>query len=474
MVLGAIIPDRLDLLDKAMTQITEGHFSDPSHRAIYKMLERYASITGAVLRRDALVDSLTNVPQAKAAVVLETYDTLDAAVHDEADFRWAIKQLRELAAEKATKEALVEAQTILTQGLDVGGTQLQGHVDARTALLSSLAQIDKDLALQDAPEGAIQDEYQQLLDDYDERKRLRMMGLGDGIRFGIPALDAVIGGYHNGELNLLAGASSSGKSSACVALAWHAAVMQGKNVVFSTTETLRPQIIRKLIARHSKMEQFGIPEGLNTRNLKDGTLSETEEIKRRDVVQDLTRNTAYGKIYVMQVPRGGSLATIESKMTHINASMFQVDLGIIDSLNLLKPGIKRMSEREEFSYILREAKSFAATFDDGRGLPVISPWQTNRSGQTLASKSGAYKTDALSDTSEAEKSSDVIVSWWADDSSKRYTDMHAQVLKNRDGEKSEPIPLNIDYATCYVTERAVARMVRNTSSAPTDLHDLFN
>lgn len=475
MVLAAIIPNRLDLLDKAIQQLTGGHFTDPTLRVIYSILDRYASVTGAVLRRDALSDSLRDVPASQRVAILEMYDLLHDMDHDEADFRWALQQMRSHAAERATKDALVHANMILTTGVEEQGQELKGHQAARESLLASFAAIDRELALQESPEGAIQAEYQKILDDYDERKKLRLMGRGEGIRFGVPSLDEVVGGYHNGELNLIAGSSGSGKSSMTVALSWHAAVMQGKNVVFATTETLREQIIRKFIARHSKMEQFNLPEGLNTRDLKFGTLNESEEIARKEVVHDLLTNPEYGKIYVLQVPRGGSLSTIESKMTHLNASQFRVDLGVIDYLALLRPGVKRGTEREEFSYIMREAKAFAATFDDGRGLPVISPWQTSRSGQSAATKTGSYSTSALSDTSEAEKSSDVIISIHADDSTQRYTDAKVQVLKNRDGETSEPIDITLDYATCYATERSVSRMTRSTGSATTmNLNDLFN
>lgn len=467
-VLAAIIPARADLLDKALMQLTENHFSDPTHRVLFQMLERYASVTGEVLRRDALVDGLRDVPAARVALITETYDALVEQSSDEADFRWSVLELRQRAAEKATGEALAEAQTILTSGLTVGYEELQGQADARARLLDRITSIDKELSLQDSPEGVLQNERQELLDDYEERKKLRLLGKGEGIRFGIPSLDEKTGGFHNGELNLVAGSSSSGKSSACVQLAWHAAVRQGKNVVFATTETLRPQIIRKLVARHAKLEQFGLPHGLNTKDLKAGTLTETEEIKRVEVINDLTTNPMHGKIYIMQVPRGASLSVIEAKTTHINASQFHVDLVVIDYLGLLHPGRARESERVELKNILKEAKQFATTFDDGRGVPVVSPWQTNREGQANASKAGAYSQAALAETAEAVNSSDVIISIHSTDSTQRYADLKAQVLKNRDGETSEPMPLTVDYATCYFSERSVARMnVRNTTDADT-------
>lgn len=475
-VLSAILQGRLDLLQRAMSTLTDGHFTTDPHRVLWKMLHKYAMVTGSILRREALVDSLDNAPAAQVGVILETYDYLAGLEKDEADFKWGILQVKESAAERAVKGAIAEAQAILGEGVEIGGTTKKGQQAARESLITSLATIDRDLSMEESPEGVIQEEYQEILDDYDERKKLKLMGLGEGIRYGVEDLDNALGGYHNGELNLIVGSSSSGKSSMAVALAWHAAISQNKNVVFATTETLRPQIIRKLVARHSKLEKFDIPAGLNTKDLKQGTLTEADEIKRREVVRDLTNNSAYGKIYLMQVPRGSTVASIETKMTHINNTMFPVELAVIDYLGLFNSGIYRSSEREEFNYIIREAKAMAATFNDGAGVPVISPWQINRSGQSAAAKSGSYKMTDLSDTSEAEKSSDTILSLWVDQTqTDRQVDIFAQVLKQRDGERSDPIPLAMDYATCYVTQRSVAQSTRQASSGQSlDLNSFFN
>lgn len=133
---------------------------------------------------------------------------------------------------------------------------------------------------------------------------------------------------------------------------------------------------------------------------------------------------------------------------------FPVDLLVIDYLALLRSERRRESDREELGSIIKAAKQLATTFDDGRGVPVISPWQVNRSSKEAAAKAGMYTTAALAETAEATNSSDVIVSLLEpEDNTSRFADLRAQVLKNRDGETHNSIPLMVDYATSMFRDK---------------------
>ena len=194
------------------------------------------------------------------ALYQETYDLLAVTVADEAAFKWSLDQIRELAAERSTGEALTQAMEILTRGLpDDRGEVRRGHTEARSHLLGRLAEIDTGLSMQDAPEGDMRAEGEEMLGDYAGRKAARASGRSPGINFGIAALDEKLNGLQNGELALLVAYTSEGKTSLVVQLAHHAAVEQGRNVVILTTETLRPQVRRRLIARHSCVDRFGVP-----------------------------------------------------------------------------------------------------------------------------------------------------------------------------------------------------------------------
>lgn len=205
-LLAAIIPDRRDLLDRALRHLGPAHFVDPIQRSMFQLLERYAEVTGAIFDRDKLSDLLRKhmADAGKVAQFEEVYDLLHDRQASEADFRWSLNQLRELAAERDTRAALIEGMEVLTKGAeDDRGEPLTGHLDARTRVLQRFAEIDRDLAMQEAPEGDVRDEAEDILADYAKVKAARATGRGLGVQFGIPALDNAIGGVNRGELALV-------------------------------------------------------------------------------------------------------------------------------------------------------------------------------------------------------------------------------------------------------------------------------
>lgn len=456
-LLAAIIPDRRDLLDRALRHLNPEHFPDAVLRNIFVMCTRYADVTGAILTREALGDLLNHAraDAGKIALYEEVYDLLVAARADEAAFRWSLEQIRELAAERATGAALTEGMEILTRGTTSDrGELLRGHTEARNHILQKFAEIDRDLSMQDAPEGDMRVEGDDMLADYAARKQARASGRTTGIDFGIPGLDARINGLQNGELALLVGYTSEGKTSLVVQLGWHAAVQQGRNVVILTTETLRKQVRRRLLARHSCMEHFGAGDGINSRDIKNGTLTREQEDQLQAVVADFTNNPAYGKAWIVQVPRAASMGYIESKLVRLGR-LFPIDLVIMDYLALLMPDRRRRDLREELGSILKSAKQLSTTINDGMGLPFVSPWQVSRAARREAERTGYYTSDALSETAEASNSADLIVSLLAPlDNDSRTAALRMQIMKNRDGERTNAIDVQVDYATSRFFERA--------------------
>lgn len=470
-VLSSILPNRRDLLEKAMRKLTPEHFADKSQKALFIMLERYADKTdGSVMPEKFLEDHLRDkVESGQTHLFVETYRLYAETSTEDAEFLWSLDQLRELVSEKETIGALTNAMEIVREGKETqGGVLLKGHSDARGYLLEAFVDIDRELTQQDAPEGDMMDEGNDILTDYLERKDAHLSGTSRGIEFGIPTLDSHIQGLQRGDLCLIAGYSSDGKTTLVTQLAWNAAIMQGKNVVFFTTETLRPQVRRKLIARHSTLPIFENPNGLNSRDLKGGTLSAPEEKMFKKVVTDYTSNPEYGRIYIAQVPRAATLASLEQRLIRIQRRM-QVDLVIMDYLGLLASEYRRNNVREELKQIIIDAKQVATTFQDGFGVPFVSPWQVSREARKQAESLGMYTTAGLSETAEATNSADVLVSMLApSDNTNRRAEVTMQVMKNRDGETANGLLVEVDYATATFAARGGSFQPAMTSVTDSD------
>ena len=316
-VLAAIIPGRMDLLDKAFKNLTEEHFPDPVQQNIFRLLHRYAGATNSVLPLKHLDDLISRKKDNSSFVILrETYQALAKQSVPESEFTWSMGQLREHYAETKTEEALVEARELL-KSADPEETGMTRHEAARQHLQEAMVAIERGMQMAASPEGLLNEEQDELLDDYSQRKAARESGKTNAIRFGIEELDRKTGGMQPGELVMSAAYSGEGKTTLTIQASWSAAVEQGKNVVFFSTETVREQIRRKIIARHSRLEKFGLPQGLNTRDLKNGTLSPEEEEIYEKVVDDFTNNPAYGRIYIVQVPRSASITSLDHQLRRL-------------------------------------------------------------------------------------------------------------------------------------------------------------
>jgi replicative DNA helicase len=455
-VLSAVLPARRDLLDKMLRSLTPAHFEDKVHETFFRILERYYGLTGGVLTKSALEDSLRNKDLGQQQLYSETYEYFETNSVGDDEFVWSVDQLRELATEREVGAALTEAMEILRVGVESrDGEMRRGQQAARDALAESMTVIDRELLVQDTPEGDIREEKTDILADYAERKHARESGQATGVNFGITELDARVGGMQNGELVISAAYSSDGKTTLCTQAAWSASFEQGKNVVFLTTETTRVQVRRKMVARHSMLPQFGIPQGINSDSLKKGTLTAQEEKILPDIVADMEKNPSYGKSILAQVPRGATISYIEQVLMRYQRQ-FDVDFAVMDYLALLSAGRNRSSSREELSGIMKDAKVMATSFADGRGLPFMSPWQVNRASREMAEKMGAYTTAALAETAESTNSADLIISLLAPTEKERRAELTMQILKNRDGETANGMLVEVDYATSYFRSKTGA------------------
>jgi replicative DNA helicase len=456
---------RKDLLELALHQLAPEHFADPQQGTVFLMMERFLENTGLVLPQSAVGDFFRNDLPGTALQYEEYYAALVAFQADPAMFGHHASQLRELAAQRMTGQALAGAMEILQRGAEQDKEWVQGHEAAREHALAKFAAVERSLRLQEAPEGDMRVEAMDIIADFNSRAEASRRGHGV-IHTGITELDdALGGGIQRSELVLIAAASSIGKSTICADWAWRTVVEQGKNVVIFTSETNRIQFRFKIIARHSRSVTYPewvqrFPNGLDTRDLRGGTLPREQYPYLQATVKNFADKPEHGRCYIAQVARGATMGTLEARLARISR-MFPVDLVIIDYLMLLRSDRKRQSRREELSEIVIAAKEMATAYMDGQGVPVISPWQMNRDGiKTAAQQRGYYVTEDLSETAEAANTPDIILGLMpdGDDTSKgRKTPLKLGTVKVRDGVRlRSQIPLTVDYATSYIAPRVVS------------------
>jgi replicative DNA helicase len=460
-VLGTILAyQSREALDFALRWLEPEHFPDAVQRNIWQIAERYLDQAGHVLTRSALEDVLRPQPPGTGLMYLQAFDALLTAAVEltpagQAQFRWSVQQLRELTAERLTGEALTRGMEILRRGVREGKEELSGHEDARRWLVTRCSEIDRQLRYAEAPEGDIRHEGAAVLTEYGNRKGLAARGESGAVSTGIEELDKQLGGgFERGEMDFIAGWTSAGKTSLLVQAGWHASAVQGRNVVYFTSETLRPQIRIKVLSRHSRLERFGLPHGLNSSEIKSGRLTPAAEQKLAEVAADFGRIP--GRFYLAQVPKGATISVIDGQLERITRD-WKADLVILDSVQLLRPEnpSSRRSGWEDHAATIKASKELAATYCDGRGVPLLSPWQISREGQRAARERGHYLLQDMAESPEARTTGDVVLSLMApaEFGGGRDVVLELSVLKNRDGAArvgtGATIKLRTDYATSY-------------------------
>lgn len=470
MILGAILPNRVDLMERAVLRVQLEYFQDRYQKLLWQFLVEYYERTSLIAPISVLDDQIRkhSVPDGHATALHTLWETCAEMSVVDAEMDWSIDQLIDIQASTRTAQVFAKAVEIYRSGLtQPNGERLQGHAAAREYVLTELDAIEAATDPQSTPEGLLQDDAVTFMGAYLAGKQGRLLNGPPGIQFGIPNLDFHLGGLIPGELVLLLGYTSDGKTGMAVQVSWSAAVEQGKNVAFFTSETVREQINRRLLARHSKLPMFGLPDGLNSAALRKYELLEpVEEDALRAVLDDLSTNPNYGRLYVAQVPRGATLSQIEQKMYRLQSKM-HIDLVVIDYLGILRATIPRGVYREDATDILKDAKQLATTFNHGRGVTLLSPWQVTRTAREQAERLGAYTLASLADTSEASKTPDTIVSLLGPmDNDNRYVELTVQILKRRDGETVNGLMVHADRATSFFSERGSAARSRSATTAP--------
>jgi len=217
-------------LDRTVRLIEADWVTDARLRQILGLVLAYADAVGEAPSPSTIADMCVRQGStAERAEALHSVSTkLVAAAPPDHLHAWAIKTLVDAQAERALSEAMRVALESLARGRrrEAGGAP---HDVVRGELLAALSAIDTLSSPLGAPEAALQDERDDILTDYAQRRDNALAGRSQGIELGVSAVDQILGGCGPGELVIIAARPSEGKTTLCVQAAW-AAALAGHNV----------------------------------------------------------------------------------------------------------------------------------------------------------------------------------------------------------------------------------------------------
>ena len=233
---------------------------------MHRIISEYFKLTGAMIKRDEYEEFIhdASFSQKEQDDYMNLFDELiQRPVNGEA-FNFYVEQFKKKFLEGSSYVMLSNAYTALSKELQLNKRSYNGYQGMREYLTENLYDLDRLLA-EYSPEGAVADEAQAVLEEYENLKKA-----DQSVFTGFSAVDECTGGLSPGELWLLVGYTAEGKTSLCINVGHNAAYLLGKNVLYLTSETVRQVVRRRLIARHA-FHLFG--SKINLSAWKRGKLS---------------------------------------------------------------------------------------------------------------------------------------------------------------------------------------------------------
>lgn len=238
-----------------------------------------------------------------------------------------------------------------------------------------------------------------------------------GIDTGFTELNRRTGGFHGGELILIAGRPGMGKSSFAVNIAEYAAIKKNIPVAIFNLEMPRNQIVNRILCSQA---------------LVDSSKIRTGEFDAEDWISlsEHLNTVANAPIYIDD-SADITVSEIRAKCRRLKQAK-NLGLIVIDYLQLMQSSGKNESRQNEIAEISRSLKILAKELD----LPVIALSQLSR-----ASESRSDKRPILSDLRESgaiEQDADMVMFLYRDEYYNKDSEdkglAECNIAKHRSGE----------------------------------------
>jgi len=351
------------------------------------------------------------------------------------DYQYALDQYRDRVIGDGLATTLQVAASILTTGHAIQPPKgppitLKGPLQAITFVSDTVETLASRFRT-GAIEGTVSTHVGGVYQRYQKRKNQP----ATGVLTGFEKIDESHGGIQPGDLAFVLGFTGQLKSMVALNVAYRAAI-SGKHVALVPLEQSAVATMDSLAVLHCQHPKFGESlVSVTYDRLKRGTLSPSEEELLQQALHDLQTNTEYGALLYKEPDRADVTVGDIRRWAEGKARQVPLDLLVVDYLGLVNPSSGGLSMRESAiaNLAIREAKQMAMSFNRGKGIGVLSPFQSNRDGFKDAEKNGGrYTLRALAWAPEAEKSADLVYTVYRDETMARQQTALLGNLKARD------------------------------------------
>ncbi|NJD19247.1 MAG: replicative DNA helicase [Gemmatimonadetes bacterium] len=380
-VLGGMLIDR-EAVSRAIEHVNESMFYRESNRRLYRAMVRLYE-RGGVIDVITVSDELKKTAELDAAGGLDYLASLVDAVPTAANVEYHARIVRDKALLRRLME---QASQIIRDVYDQGEREVDEILDAAEARIFQVAESHK-------REGFVWIK-EILWSAFEHIEKLQESAGGiTGVPTGFPDLDRMTTGFQKGDLCIVAGRPSMGKTSWVMNAAANAAIGHSIPVALFSLEMSSEQLVQRLLCAEGRID---------AQRLRRGRLTPEEHQRLAAAAGHL--NTA--PIWIDDSP-GVNVLEIRAKARRLQSELRSSgkDLGmvVIAYLQLMAAASRSENRVQEVSEISRGLKALARELE----VPVVALSQLSRGPEQRTDKRPMLSD--LRESGSIEQDADVVM-----------------------------------------------------------------
>jgi replicative DNA helicase len=350
-ILGSVLLNDARFIEIAGV-IADDDFQLEKHRRIFsRMMQLHER--GEKIDRVTVANELQRYNELQAVDGLSYLVSLDDGLPHISNLESYIKIVRDKAM---LRRIILASQHLMNRALlgeEDPGAILAGAEE--TLLRLGEARTEKGLT---TPLEVIQN-YQGGLNAFlDPSKRIK------GISTGFTKLDEMTGGFHSGELIILAARPSMGKTAFALNIAWHVATRLFLPVAVFSLEMSQESLLTRMLCAAARVD---------SQRFRTGYLNEKERQQLRAAANQMVEAPIY-----LDDTAGANLMDMHAKLRRLQQAGQKIGLVIVDYLQLMSTKGRSENRNQEVSQISRGLKLLSKELD----CPFLVLSQLSRATET--------------------------------------------------------------------------------------------
>lgn len=308
-------------------------------------------------------------------------------------------------------------------------------LDKASNLLTEYKQVSSELVK--APTTAVE-----VFKDFEHERLV----FGQGIRTGIMSLDSDIDYLPYKALTVLVAPTKSFKTMTTCNIVYDAVMNQGKNVVYLTLEDQYKSIWANLLCKHSY--QMGIP--ISTNEVKKYKLSKDKDKVFKKMQENFDASMT-GNLVVLSSENLSSFTPdiVEGQLRFYEKLWGKIDMVVVDHFSIMDdpiPGQHLTGPALSKAYV-RFLTKLSISFSE-QGFVLLGLGQVTREYTELLIKGEKMRSTGVANTSEMERSANIMLCTFASDEMKKSGNLGISVIVNRNGasDVSYTVPIKPEFA----------------------------